>query len=184
MPNLGKNTSLLMYDFSIKNIGNIVVGDWLRGDDEIPREVVGITYTSGVMYEVEQSFGTTYTVAANSNLCLSNFTTNHRIECDLKTLMENNIMLENYGGFRHNLESISIHDGVNEVCTKDIRDKMFTLRCPYTITNHVVFIRAINFEDIPISYPITVKPISHQESIYLHTNQNGRILLKDATVVC
>jgi hypothetical protein len=184
MPNLGKNTSLLMYDFLIKSIGNVVVGDWLRGDDEIPREVLGITYSSGVMYEVEQSFGTTYTVASNSNLCLSNFTTNHKIECDVDTVMEDYNMLENFGGFRHNLESIPIHDGVNEVCTKDIREKMFNLRCPYTITNNVVFIRAINFDDIPVTYPITVKPIGHQESIFLHMNQNGRVLLKDATVVC
>lgn len=49
---LGKGTKVLMYDGSLKNVEDIVVGDVLMGDDSTPRNVLSVTTGRERMYDV------------------------------------------------------------------------------------------------------------------------------------
>lgn len=57
---LGKGTKILMYNGSIKNVEDIIVGDQLMGDDSKPRTVKSTTKGNGNLYKViptkEKSF--------------------------------------------------------------------------------------------------------------------------------
>ena len=50
----GKGTPILMYDGSIKNVEDIVVGDLLMGDDNTPRRVLSLARGREEMFVVHQ----------------------------------------------------------------------------------------------------------------------------------
>ena len=52
---LGVSTKVMMFDRSIKNVEDIVPGDMLRGDDDLPRNVLSTTKGKDEMYEIVQS---------------------------------------------------------------------------------------------------------------------------------
>jgi hypothetical protein len=49
---LGFNTPILMYDGSIKNVQDIVIGDQLMGDDSLPKDVLNTNIGSGELYKI------------------------------------------------------------------------------------------------------------------------------------
>ncbi len=67
---LGKDTSILMYDMSIKKVQDVAVGDLLMGDDGTPRTVLSTTTGQEQMYRVHQNKGDAYVVNASHILSL------------------------------------------------------------------------------------------------------------------
>lgn len=75
---LGKGTPVIMYDGTVKNAEDIVVGDVLMGDDSTPRNVLSITHGKEDMYRICQARGEDYVV--NKSHILSLTYTNTRKE--------------------------------------------------------------------------------------------------------
>lgn len=59
---LAPGTKIWMYDGSLKNVEDIVVGDLLMGDDSSPRQVLGTTSGYDNMWKIAQTNGIDYTV--------------------------------------------------------------------------------------------------------------------------
>lgn len=64
------NTPILMYDGSIKLIQDILVGDYVMGDDCKPRTVLSLGSGVDELYTVHQEYGMQYTVNSDHILCL------------------------------------------------------------------------------------------------------------------
>jgi hypothetical protein len=65
-----KDTKILMYDGSIKNVQDIVVGDIVMGDDSTPRRVLSLGQGEDMMYDIIPTKGEKYTVNSEHILCL------------------------------------------------------------------------------------------------------------------
>ena len=65
-----KDTPILMYDGSIKNVQDIEVGELLMGDDSSPREVLSLASGEDDMYDIIPNKGDKYTVNSEHILCL------------------------------------------------------------------------------------------------------------------
>lgn len=76
---LAKDTSVLMYDGTIRLVQDIKKGDLVMGDDSRPRNVLGTTYGTDIMYKVTHDTGHTYTVNSEHVLSLK-YTKNNYIE--------------------------------------------------------------------------------------------------------
>ena len=57
----GKGTQILMYDCSVKNVEDVVVGDLLMGDDGTPREVLSLANGIDKLYQVTLKNGDSFT---------------------------------------------------------------------------------------------------------------------------
>ena len=66
----GKNTPVLMSDSTVKYSQDIIVGDYVMGDDYTPRKVLNLTRGEAKMYDIIQLGGQYYTVTENHILCL------------------------------------------------------------------------------------------------------------------
>jgi ATP-dependent Lon protease len=73
-PGTGKcfaiDTPILMYDGTIKNVQNVIVGDILMGDDSTPRNVLGLGRGKDEMYDIISIKGEKYTVNSEHILSL------------------------------------------------------------------------------------------------------------------
>ena len=67
---LGRNSKVLMYDCSIKNIQDIEVDDLVMGDDSLPRRVLNTTSGRDMMYEIIPQSGESYIVNSDHILTL------------------------------------------------------------------------------------------------------------------
>ena len=68
----GINTPLIMYDGTVKKIQDVCVGEFLMGDDSMPRKVLSLARGRDVMYEIIPTTKTAddYTVNREHILCL------------------------------------------------------------------------------------------------------------------
>ena len=67
---MARGTRVLMFDGSIKEIQDIVVGDKLMGDDSTPRVVLSTCNGYDKLYKIKPWQGTPYTVNGDHILCL------------------------------------------------------------------------------------------------------------------
>ena len=67
---MGKGTKILMFDGTLKNVEDIIVGDKLMGDDSTPRNVLSIARGREEMYWVRQNKGIDYRVNKSHILSL------------------------------------------------------------------------------------------------------------------
>ncbi len=67
---LGKGTKIVMYDGTLKNVEDVVVGDLLMGDDSAPRTVLSLARGRETMYWVRQNKGIDYRVNESHILSL------------------------------------------------------------------------------------------------------------------
>jgi replicative DNA helicase len=67
---LGKGTKVLMFDGSLKNVEEVVVGEELMGDDSTPRKVLSLASGQEMMYWVRQNKGIDYRVNESHILSL------------------------------------------------------------------------------------------------------------------
>lgn len=65
-----KDTSILMYDGSIKKVQDIKIGEYLMGDDSTPRKVLSLARGQDMMYDIIPVKGEKYTVNEEHILCL------------------------------------------------------------------------------------------------------------------
>ena len=65
-----KNTSILMYDGSVKKVQDIIVGDQVMGPDSKPRNVLSCHGGNSEMYEISQVRGSSYVVNGSHQLVL------------------------------------------------------------------------------------------------------------------
>lgn len=75
-----KDTPVLMFDGSIKNIQDILAGDLVMGDDSTPRFVAGVTQGQGEMYEIVPVKGNSFTVNGPHVLVLKHTVTKEIVE--------------------------------------------------------------------------------------------------------
>ncbi len=68
---LGKDTPVLMFNGSVKNVQDIRVGDLLMGDDSTSRTVKSVTVGSGELYKVSPEFTEPYVVNDSHILSVS-----------------------------------------------------------------------------------------------------------------
>ena len=73
-PGTGKchtyNTPILMFNGTIKMVQDIVVDDYIMGDDSTPRKVLALGRGEDELYEISQNRGETYGVNSEHILCL------------------------------------------------------------------------------------------------------------------
>lgn len=67
---LGKGTKVIMFDGSVKNVEDVVVGDKLMGDDSTPRNVLSLARGREDMYWIRQNKGIDYRVNKSHILSL------------------------------------------------------------------------------------------------------------------
>lgn len=179
---LGAGTPVLMYDFSIKKVEDVVPGDWLRGDDESPRIVASTCSGEDMLYEIDQNqFGINYRVNGDHILCLRHFISKEVMEMPVHEVIESSI-LRFYGGYRHDLQSNVLVRDVTDEYNHAVREKLKQLRCPYIINDNRVHIMSSKDEEIPYDYPISISKVGVGMYYGFEINENGRFLLGDATV--
>ena len=64
------DTPILMYDGSIKMVQDIMIGDYLMGDDSMPRKVLSLASGKDDLYDIIPVKGDKYTVNSEHILCL------------------------------------------------------------------------------------------------------------------
>lgn len=69
---LAYNTKILMYDGTLKNVQDVVIGDKLMGDDSTPRNVLSLARGRERMYDIVYENGEKYTVNESHILSLKN----------------------------------------------------------------------------------------------------------------
>lgn len=79
-----KGTPIRMFDGTVKNIEDIVLGDVVMGDDSTPRRVDGLAQGVDDMYRVDQKYGMSYTVNSEHILSLVHRNTGEKSEIAVK----------------------------------------------------------------------------------------------------
>lgn len=85
----GKGTPIIMSDFSIKNIEEINIGDFVLGIDGMPKEVIKTCSGIDDMYLIEQKKGLNYIVNSKHKLYLESRPRVHNIQDEIKLLNVN-----------------------------------------------------------------------------------------------
>ena len=67
----GKGTKILMYDGSVKNVEDIVIGDLLIGEYSEPVKVLNLIQGYDTLYEINQNHGDTFTATGKHLLHLT-----------------------------------------------------------------------------------------------------------------
>ena len=67
---LGAGTKVIMYDMTLRNVEDIVVGDLLMGPDSTPRKVLKLYRGTDDMYKIKQAKGIDYVISSNHILSL------------------------------------------------------------------------------------------------------------------
>jgi superfamily II DNA or RNA helicase len=73
---LGKDTKILMYDGTVKNVQDINVGDLLMGDDSTPRNVLTLARGREQMYKISSKKGDSY-ICNESHILSLKSSSNH-----------------------------------------------------------------------------------------------------------
>lgn len=73
----GKGTKILMYDGTIKNVEDVVIGDKLMGDDSKPRNVLSLARGREMLYKVSHPKTESYTINESHILSLRGASRTH-----------------------------------------------------------------------------------------------------------
>jgi Hom_end-associated Hint/Type III restriction enzyme, res subunit len=93
---LGKDTPVLMYDGSIKLVQNIVVGDLLMGDDDMPRTVLTLARGREMMYRISDcSTKNSYIVNKSHILSLKKMITKQVYDIEVTDYLQLNFLEKN-----------------------------------------------------------------------------------------
>ena len=63
-------TEIIMSDYSIKKIGDVVLGDTVLGVDGFPKKVINVSRGTDMMYNITQNKGMSYKVNSKHQLCV------------------------------------------------------------------------------------------------------------------
>jgi hypothetical protein len=177
-----RDTLILMHDFSVRKVQDVVVGDKVFGDDGTPRTVLSLGRGRDKMYKVHQHpYGTNYVVNSEHILCLKSFEDNNVLEIQCKDVVQDTSILQQYGGYAWKgifRGVLPAGCGTAECCRR--------LQRPYFASNK-------NNEDaVPLEflwtgvsavYPITLSLASEDDDFFgFELDGNGRFCLGDGTV--
>jgi len=84
----GKGTKILMYDGSIKNVEDVVVGDLLMGDDSTPRKVLSLARGKDNMYRVIPNKGDEFICNEPHILSLKNTNTKNIVNISIEDYLK------------------------------------------------------------------------------------------------
>jgi hypothetical protein len=84
---LGKDTPILMYNGTIKNVQDIVIGDFLMGDDSTPRKVLSLARGREQMYKISSKKGDSY-ICNESHILSLKCSTNHSKKLQKGTIVD------------------------------------------------------------------------------------------------
>lgn len=143
---LGVSTKVMMFDRSIKNVEDIIPGDLLRGDDDIPRNVLSVCRGKDEMYEIVQSNAMTYTVNSPHILTLINPSTNKIIDVELQKYLQKNeygaykgYALDEYNKIKSYSELFITHKGIGDYYGFEIDGNKRFLLGDGTVTHNTTF---------------------------------------------
>jgi DNA repair exonuclease SbcCD nuclease subunit len=172
----GKDTNILLYDNSIKNIQDIITGDKVMGNDLTPRTVLSKTYGRTRMYKINQLLEKSYIVNEYHMLCLRPYKTFWKIDHKLwnvyylntKNFKFHNVLFEYENqciDFLKSIEDLEISVVDYLELPLGIRRYLYGYTCKDTITS------------------ISVEP--SEETLYygFETDGNHKFLLENGTVV-
>jgi Hom_end-associated Hint len=178
----GKDTPVLMHDFSIRPVQDVRVGDKVFGDDGLPRTVLSLGRGRDVLYKVCQApFGIDYIVNSEHILCLQSWDATKTMEIRCKEVFETPLLLQDYGGYAwKGIFRRKVPDGCTsmECCRR--------LQRPYFLTHKDGEVEPFEFfsTTIPIVYPVRVEQVSEKEDDFygFELDGNGRFCLGDGTI--
>jgi len=99
----GKDTEIPLWNGSIKNVQDIIIGDELIGDNGTKRIVLDTFNGEDQLYEVQQEIGINYIVNSKHTLVLQDILLNERIEIKVDEYIQNE--------YKHKLKGIkNIHN--------------------------------------------------------------------------
>ena len=105
---LGKDTPVMMFDGSVKNVQDIKNGELVRGIDNTPRIVSGVTTGKSVMYKIHQKYGDDYIVNEDHILSLmqsGNKYNEKTINISVKDFLEKSkTFQETYKGYKTSVD--------------------------------------------------------------------------------
>jgi hypothetical protein len=102
---LAKNTKILMFDGTLKNVQDVVIGDFLMGDDSKHRLVMSLARGTDKMFDIISSNGSVYTVNQAHILVLNDPVTNHKIHISVENyLTQSESFKKQYYGYRVSVE--------------------------------------------------------------------------------
>jgi hypothetical protein len=184
-PGTGKcfaiNTLILMSDFSVRRVQDVVVGDLVMGDDGTPRTVLSLGRGRDAMYKVhQQPYGVDYVVNSEHILCLkSTDSLDEMLEIQCHHLLQDPSLLEKYGGYqwRGIFRGAMPRECRTAECCR-------TLQRPYYSThNDEAIIIEFPLLDIPKVYSVRISLASEEDDYYgFELDGNGRFCLVDGTV--
>jgi len=162
---LAKRTKILMYDGSLKNVEDVIIGDLLMGDDSTPRKVMSLARGKEEMFDIIQFKEEKYTVNKSHILSLK-WTANSPITIKGKTFSKDcivDISVEDYNGLlKSNKNMISSLKGYRvpiDFQNKQIQFDPYLLG--YLVGNHYS-----NIYQIPIHNKQILNDISQKLKIY------------------
>lgn len=174
-----KNTEILMYDFSVRRVQDICVGDQVFGDDGTPRHVLGTARGRDFMYNIKQTCGKDYIVNSEHVLCLMTFdgTTKMQILCK-DAYKDRQVLLQQYGGYRwpgmFTGDVEGLHNYSAELCR--------SLQIPYRSEEGRVEPLCFHTKHDPLVYSIDIVELEEDEYYGFEVDGNGRFCLADGTV--
>jgi hypothetical protein len=177
-----RDTLILMHDFSVRKVQDVVVGDKVFGDDGTPRNVLSLGRGKDKMYRVHQHpYGTNYVVNSEHILCLKSFEDNHVLEIQCKHVVQDTSILQQYGGYAWKgifRGVLPAGCGTVECCRR--------LQRPYFASDKnkedAVPLEFL-WTDVSAVYPITLSLASEDDDYFgFEIDGNGRFCLGDGTV--
>ena len=188
---LGRDTEVLMYDFSVRKVQDIGPGHVLMGDDMTPRNVLSIAKGRDVLYKVTQKYGIDYVVNSDHILCLKHLVDdNDIIESRCKDIVAYKTTLKNYGGYKIRIDSNDdIHSIISTISDEKKKMRLLNIiRHPYYMSQdeHVERLWRCPQDKIAPSekaYPINIEEYSKDGEYFgFEIDGNGRFCLVDGTV--
>lgn len=186
---LGKGTPVMLFNGSIKNVENIVVGDLLMGDDNESRKVLSTTMGYDIMYMITHTNGDNYVVNSEHILSLKYGIKNHIYDSinkyaycvvyfDSGTTKSYTKLFSYKNDDKCKVYAIakSYFDNLNSEYYVDISIKKYLQLAP-NIKNHLYGYYACLSKQRIDSSKITVTKLQHGEYYGFEIDNNGRFVL-------
>lgn len=178
---LGKDTPILMHNFSVKMVQDVQIGDLIRGDDDEPRRVLSVAKGIDRLFKVKQEHGIDYIVNSSHILCLR--MGESIIEVPIERLLENENILKTFKGYRiSNLnKNDSVHSILQEMYMTDKKKLLQLVKQPYLIDQDGE-ISLISTKGHDESFIWIEEFCTEGEYFGFEIDKNGRFCLGDGTV--
>lgn len=179
-----KDTKILMYDGSLKNVQDITTNDLLMGDDSTPRKIINLIRGKGQMYQITNKKGESYIVNEDHILCLkyTNKNTiryNAKLECYITFWFDSNKISVNQKRFKTKIEAELFMSTIKENYIVEVSVKDYLKLCKS-------FHKDLKEYKTKIEYPFQTIPIDpYMIGYWLGDGHSSisAITLQDSTIL-